>query len=130
MIERLVITGIILVTLAIIWLGWRWIKAVLVRSIKSDAVDNNLPTLLYFSADYCAPCKLQQTPIIDQITEKREDSFNVKKIDVSVNPDMASHYKVITLPTTVILNPIGDVVHVNYGVTPQTKLESQLLGAL
>jgi hypothetical protein len=33
---------------------------------------------------------------------------------------------VLTLPTTVVLNPEGQVAHLNYGVTSRAKLEARL----
>jgi peroxiredoxin len=49
-----------------------------------------------------------------------------KKYDVSQDPELASRYKVLTVPTTVVLDRRGRVAHINYGVTEQAKLESQL----
>jgi hypothetical protein len=39
---------------------------------------------------------------------------------------VASRYKVLTLPTTIVLDRAGQVTHINYGVVAQSKLETQL----
>lgn len=126
MLERMVITLLVLGGLALLWLGWRYYKARLVQQIQPVEATPGLPTLLYFGADFCAPCKLQQTPIIENLAAKWGEAVIVKKVDVTEHPDLASQYRVLTLPTTVILNQQGQVAHINYGVTPQAKLETQL----
>ncbi len=127
MLERIVFAFIILAGLALLWLSWRYYKMKVAHSIESVEIAPDIPTLLYFSADYCAPCKLQQTPIIDSLVAKLGDAVIVKKYDVTEYPELARQYKVLILPTTVVLNRQGQVAHLNYGVTPQTKLEAQLM---
>lgn len=126
MFERLLATILILGTLYLLWLGWQWYKSRLVRTIRSEAAEAGQPTLLYFWAEYCAPCRLHQAPIIDRLTGRLGEKVVVRKIDVSQNPDLATQYKVATLPTTVILDQTGQVRHINYGVASQDKLEGQL----
>jgi thioredoxin 1 len=126
MLERLIITLIILAGLGIGWFGWRYYKIRLAQVIQPLEVTLGAPTLLYFGADYCAPCKFQQTPIVDSLAAKWGEAVVVKKYDITRHPELASQYKVLTLPTTIVLDDQGQVRHINYGVTPQTKLESQL----
>jgi thioredoxin 1 len=126
MLERIVFALIVLAGLTLLWLSWRYYKIKVVHRIEAIEVTPSVPTLLYFSADYCAPCKLQQTPIIDSLVAKLGDAVVVKKYDVTECPELARQYKVLTLPTTVVLDRRGQVAHLNYGVTPQAKLEAQL----
>lgn len=125
--ERIAISVIILTLLGLLGLGWQYYKIKARQRIQPVEAGLGLPTLLYFWADYCTPCKLQQTPIVDSLSAKLGDAVMVKAYDVSQHPHLAHHYKVLTLPTTVVLDPAGQVRHINYGVTPQAKLETQLL---
>jgi thioredoxin 1 len=124
--ERFLITAFILILLALLSLVWRWYKGRLARSIEG-AEPADRPTLLYFTADYCAPCKFQQSPIVERLAIKLGDQIQVRRIDVSQQPDLATQYKVLTVPTTIVIQPGGTVAHINYGVTDQLKLEAQLL---
>jgi thioredoxin 1 len=124
--ERVIITILVLGGLGLVWLGWCCYKIRLTRNLQSLEAATGVPTLLYFGADYCAPCKHQQTPIVDTLVSKWGDTVVVKKYDVTQHPELAGQYKVLTLPTTVVLDSRGQVVHINYGVTPQAKLEAQL----
>jgi thiol-disulfide isomerase/thioredoxin len=126
MAERLLITLVVLAGLAACWYAWRYYKFTLVRNVRSVEGPTGLPTLLYFTADYCAPCKFQQTPVVERLSEKFGDAVIIKKYDVSQDPELASRYKVLTVPTTVVLDRHGRVAHINYGVTEQARLESQL----
>ena len=127
MLNRIVITLIIGGGLGLLWVAWRYYKIKVAQSIQPAEGIPGVPTLLYFSADYCVPCKLQQTPIVDNLTAKLGNAIAVKKYDVTQHPELAGRYQILTLPTTVVLNSQGEVVHINYGVIEQTKLEAQLL---
>ncbi|MFQ5577386.1 MAG: thioredoxin family protein [Anaerolineae bacterium] len=127
---RLIITAAVVGGLSLFWLGWQQYKRGLARAIRSAGAPGGKPALLYFRADYCAPCNLQQTPIVRRITRNQGNAVNVQAVDVSRQPDMARRYKVLTLPTTIVLDGGGQVRHINYGVTPQARLEAQLRDAL
>lgn len=126
MAERLLITLVIGAGLSLLWLGWQLYKTHLMRSIQGNQQATDKLKLLYFTADFCAVCKFQQAPIVEQIAAKFGDAIAVSEVDVSNQPQLASQYKVFTLPTTVVLDQSGQVKHINYGVTPQNKLELQL----
>ena len=112
--------------LGLVWLGWQYYKTKLMQTIQPHESYRGKSTLLYFTADYCPACKFQQAPIIETLAAQFGDSIAVEKYDVSKQPELASQYKVLTLPTTVILDPQGQVAHINYGLTHQAKLETQL----
>ncbi|MDH3675086.1 MAG: thioredoxin family protein [Anaerolineae bacterium] len=127
MFDRLIITLVIVGGLSLLWLAWQSYRSTLVRTIQPSRLFVGKPTLLYFTAGYCVICKAQQSPIVAQVAAKFGDSIAVKQVDVSERPDLASQYKVLTLPTTVVLDSQGQVTHINYGVAHQSKLEAQLL---
>ncbi len=126
MVNRLVITFLIMGGLGLLWLGWTYYKARLVKTFQPLETPGDKPALLFFTADYCASCKYQQLPIINRLVENFGDSVAVLQYDVTEHPDLAGRYKVLTLPTTIVLDSRGRVADLNYGVTPQNKLETQL----
>jgi len=127
MLDRIIITFIIAGGLGLLWLGWQYFKTKIIRTIPGTETPTGKPTLLYFTGDYCAVCEFQQSPIVEKIEAKLDESIVVETLDVACYPDAAKHYKVLTLPTTVVLNPRGEVVHINYGLAHRSKLEEQLL---
>jgi thiol-disulfide isomerase/thioredoxin len=126
MLDRVLVIFIITGGLGLLWLAWQYYKVKTIKTVQPVEVITDKPNLLYFTGEYCLACEFQQTPIIEAISTKLGDSIIVKKYDVSIHPELASRYKVLTLPTTIIVNELGQITHVNYGVARQEKLETQL----
>ncbi|RME72477.1 MAG: thioredoxin [Chloroflexi bacterium] len=128
MTERLLLSLFIFAGLGLGWLVWYGYKNRLRQSIRPAGEPTGKPTLLYFTADYCSACKHQQTPIVAQVQARLGDAVRVQTVSVTDQPELAARYKVLTLPTTVVLDPSGAVAHLNYGVTSAEKLLRQLAG--
>lgn len=126
MLERLIITFAIGGGLLLLWLGWQYGKKLLIKTVPGTETPSGKSTLLYFTGEYCAVCKVQQTPVVNELAGMYGDALDVETLDVTSHPDAAKKYKVLTLPTTVILDPQGRVADINYGFTGQAKLEKQL----
>ncbi|WP_256393572.1 thioredoxin family protein [Natronoarchaeum rubrum] len=89
------------------------------------AVDSSMTvTLKDFYADWCGPCKTQD-PILEEIEDDRGDSFEVEKINVDEEQDVANEYQVRSLPTLIVENDDG-IVERFVGVTQRDDIESAL----
>jgi thiol-disulfide isomerase/thioredoxin len=64
-------------------------------------------TLLQFSTEVCAPCK-STARVLDDLAARTEDVAHVD-LDVTRRPDLASRYRVLQTPTTLILDADGAV---------------------
>lgn len=82
--------------------------------------------LLYFTADYCAVCRGQQRPIIERLRSRWGDRLAIEVHDVGQHPALAQQYQVLTLPTTMVIGPAGDVLALNHGLADEGKLQTQL----
>lgn len=127
MIERISIVFGVIGAIGLLWLAWHLYKGLLVRQISVSGQNRGKPTLLYFTADYCTTCRLRQTPVVQELVARLGNCVAVEAYDVTKNQDLAKKYKVLTLPTTVIINREGQVNAVNYGLTSLAKLEQQLV---
>jgi thioredoxin 1 len=129
--DRLIILLVAIAGMAALWLAWRGVKLWLRHSIRVDreTLKDDRPTLLYFSSPDCAPCFLQQSPILTSLQEVLGDCVNFQEYDAVAHPDLARRYRVLTVPTTVVITPNGEVLAVNYGVTQSGKLQRQLEAA-
>ena len=71
------------------------------NTITNKTMDNilndNKITVLDFWAPWCGPCKLIG-PTIDKLQAKRSDIF-VGKVNVDDNSDLASRFKIRSIPT-------------------------------
>lgn len=54
--------------------------------------------LLYFSAQWCEPCK-QLGPLMSEL---QSEGYAMQKIDVDSNPEMCQKYSVKNIPTVVL----------------------------
>ncbi|GAA0664982.1 thioredoxin family protein [Natronoarchaeum mannanilyticum] len=81
-------------------------------------------TLKDFYADWCGPCKTQD-PILEEIEDDRGDSFEIEKINVDEEQDVANEYQVRSLPTLIVENDDG-IVERFVGVTQRDDIESAL----
>jgi thioredoxin 1 len=85
----------------------------------------NRAALLVFTSPTCAPCKLQQLPIVNRLMVDWSDRIDVRLIDVTEQPDMAQQYGVWSLPTTIVLKTDRSVAAINQGVANEKKLREQ-----
>lgn len=112
--------------LAFSWFAWQYYKSRVIDTIQTNNITVGKPNLLYFTAQYCRACKFQQTPIVETIASKLGDAIAVNRVDVTDHPELARHYKVLTLPTTIVVSELGQVTHINRGVAALEQLEAQL----
>ena len=109
-------------------LGNRWI---LHRASKipqdSRFKRQGKPTLLYFTTPTCVPCKTVQRPAIERLQRELGDGLQVIEIDAAAQPDQADRWGVLSVPTTILLDPAGKPRHINHGVAPAEKLRRQIV---
>lgn len=63
----------------------------------------NGPLLLHFSATWCGPCAGVRV-LVDQLAEELPGLAHLE-IDVAEHPELASHLRVLSLPTVVVYAP-------------------------
>jgi len=83
-------------------------------------------TLVYFTMPGCVPCKTIQRPAIQKLSSVLKDDVQVFEFDVTQRPELASRWGVMSVPTTFIIAPNGQVRHVNHGVARFEKLVAQI----
>ncbi len=94
------------------------------ETFDEQVLKSELPVLVDFWATWCGPCKML-APVIDEISTEQQGKVNVGKIDIDENPDLASRFGVMNIPT-VILFKDGKEVSRSVGLVPKDRLLAML----
>ena len=86
--------------------------------------------ILFFSSADCSQCHTLQEPALRRLRELRGDEVDVVEIDAPSSPGLARRYRILTLPSTVVLNAEGEAHAINYGFATIKKLREQVEAAL
>ncbi|MEI7556930.1 thioredoxin [Candidatus Chlorohelix sp.] len=85
---------------------------------------NEQPVLVDFWATWCGPCKML-SPILEQIADEKIGKLKVVKMDVDDNPEIASKFGILSIPTMILFKN-GDKVAQLVGNQPKARILSQI----
>jgi thioredoxin 1 len=88
------------------------------------AVSKTKPVLVDFWAPWCGPCRAL-APVIDEVAAAVGESAGVVKVNVDESPEMASRYKIQSIPSIKIFRD-GEVVAEFVGGQSQETLVAAL----
>ncbi|HET7088709.1 MAG TPA: thioredoxin family protein, partial [Anaerolineae bacterium] len=95
------------------------------QALRGQATNDGRPALIVFTSPTCAPCKLQQMPVVDRLMAGWAERIDLRVVDVTEQPDVAARFGVWSLPTTIVLDAGGRVSALNQGVASEQKLREQ-----
>ena len=85
--------------------------------------ENSQPIVLYFGADWCAPCQRMRAITFDLITmDSVTNDYQWVKYDIDDSPEIATTYGVVSVPTVVVLNSEQAVVGTSSGFMAAERL--------
>lgn len=73
----------------------------------------NKPTIIDFSADWCAPCKIVD-PILQELSEEYEGKINFYKIDIEDEYELAVTFSIKSIPALLFI-PIEEQPQMSMG---------------
>jgi thioredoxin len=81
------------------------------REFEREVIHSELPVLIEFSADWCAPCK-QIAPDVEAFAREMEGKVKVVKVDIDRSPVLAQQLRIQSVPTFMLFaeQRIADVV--------------------
>lgn len=98
------------------------------EEFEEKVVKSDKPVLVDFFATWCGPCKMV-APELEAVAPTLEGKADVVKIDVEEVPDLAKQYKVMSVPTILVMKNNEEVSRV-VGFRPRTELQAMVEKAL
>ena len=95
-----------------------------VDNFQGTVLDNELPVLVDFWAEWCGPCRTI-APVLEQIAKERAESLDVGKLNVDENPAIAQRYNVNGIPFIGLFEH-GKLARHAVGAMPKAQLERAL----
>lgn len=93
-------------------------------NFQKEALESELPVLVDFYADWCGPCKMV-APIVSELAEEYAGVYKIGKLNIDNEPDTAEKYRVMSIPTLMIIKN-GEVVDKIVGAVPKAALKEKL----
>jgi thioredoxin 1 len=93
------------------------------NNFQEEVLNSEKPVLLDFWASWCGPCRMVG-PILDEIAAERSD-IKVAKVNVDEQPELASKYKIMSIPTLMVIRE-GKVVNQALGARPKNQILDML----
>jgi thioredoxin 1 len=86
-------------------------------------VEKNEHVLVDFYATWCGPCRML-APVLEELSEDLPE-LTILKVNVDEQPELASQFNVISIPTLVVMKD-GKIVNQSLGAKPKNQILAML----
>ena len=94
-----------------------------INNFQNEVINSDKPVLLDFWAPWCGPCRMVG-PILEEIAGERSD-IKIGKINVDEQPELASQFRVMSIPTLIVIKD-GKIVNQSMGAKPKNTILAML----
>ena len=93
------------------------------NNFHNEVMNSEKKVLLDFWAPWCGPCRMV-VPMVDEIAKECPD-IKVGKINVDQNPELATRFGIMSIPTLVVMEN-GKIVNQAMGARPKNAILAML----
>ena len=93
------------------------------ENFHEEVMNSDKPVLLDFWAPWCGPCR-RVVPLVEEIAAERPD-IKVCKINVDENPELAKRFRVMSIPTLLVMEK-GEILERSVGAKPKDAILDML----
>ncbi|SFJ24912.1 thioredoxin [Paenibacillus sp. UNC496MF] len=100
---------------------------VLTKDNFNQSIESGV-TLVDFWAPWCGPCKMQ-LPIVEELSSELAGTANIGKINVDEEPELASQFGVMSIPTLILFKdgqPVDKMVGLQSKDSLKSKIQNQI----
>ena len=94
------------------------------QNFEAEVLKSELPCLVDFGADWCAPCRMV-APIMKSIAEEYKGKLKVATLNVDQAPNTASQYGIMSIPALYLFKE-GQVVNKAVGAAPKEQIVASI----
>ncbi len=98
------------------------VQAVTKNDFESQVLESELPVVIYFWTEWCAPCH-RVSPILADLAGDYTGRVRVVKVNVDEETELASRYAIRSIPTFLFLRD-GEVVDQLTGARPRADFDA------
>ncbi|OIP63226.1 MAG: thioredoxin [Nitrospirae bacterium CG2_30_53_67] len=98
------------------------------QNFKEEIKSSQVPILVDFWAEWCAPCRMI-APMLEEIAEEYNEKLKIGKLNVDQNRTIAAQYGVMSIPTLILFKD-GEMVEQMIGAQPKENLLKIIKSAL
>lgn len=99
-------------------------QAITAQNFDEIIATSDKPVFVDFWGSYCRPC-LALAPTIDEIAEEMKDRLAVYKCNVQEEPELATRFQIMSIPTMLIFKD-GKAVHGMVGAMDKADLVAEI----
>ena len=93
------------------------------HNFHNEVLHSSKQVLLDFFAPWCGPCQMV-LPLVEEIAGERPD-IKVCKINVDEEPELASRFRIMSIPTLVVMED-GKILDQATGARPKSAILAML----
>ncbi|RLC41683.1 MAG: thioredoxin [Candidatus Coatesbacteria bacterium] len=90
-------------------------------NFEEEVIKSNIPVLVDFWAEWCAPCKMVE-PTLESIADEYNGRKKVGRLNVDENPESASKYRITSIPSLLFFKD-NKVVDMLVGAVPKEYIK-------
>ncbi len=93
-------------------------------NFDEEIINSDIPALVDFWAEWCAPCKMVG-PVVEELAQEYKGKIKIAKMDVDSNRRTPAKYGIRSIPTLIFFKG-GDVAHTMIGAESKSNIDSEL----